>query len=111
METVKRGESLLELKNEKYEMNCSAIIFSRHVFHQMIERNISDEEVKEVVKQGEVIKEYPEDKPYKSWLLFKFVKQRPIHVVISKDENGRCIVITAYEPNPAIWQKDFKTKK
>jgi hypothetical protein len=33
-------------------------------------------------------------------------------VVIAKDEeNGRCIIITAYEPENTIWDADFRTKK
>jgi hypothetical protein len=45
-------------------------------------------------------------------ILFGFVEKRPIHVVIAKDEeNGRCIIITAYEPENTIWDADFRTKK
>lgn len=77
----------------------------------MVERSISDEVVREVIKLGEVIKEYPDDKPYPSRLLLKIVNKRPIHVVASKDDAGRCIAITVYEPDTKIWKEDFKTKK
>ena len=92
-------------------MNCTATIFSRHAFSQMIEREISSDVVREVLLHGEVIKEYPDDKPFPSILILKFVDTRPIHIVASKDEEGNCIIITAYEPDLTLWNKDFKTKK
>ena len=92
-------------------MDCSDIIFSRHALNQMINRNISPAEIKEAIIYGEILRSYPEDKPYMSWLILKFVMNRPLHVVVSKDEIKRCIVITAYEPDPETWNDDFKSKK
>ncbi len=43
---------------------CNGIITSLHAFRRMLERNISDEDVENVIISGEVIKEYPDDKPY-----------------------------------------------
>ncbi|CAN5126692.1 hypothetical protein BH09BAC1_BH09BAC1_28580 [soil metagenome] len=35
----------------------------------------------------------------------------PVHVVMSKNEIGECIIITVYVPDIEIWEADFKTKK
>ena len=51
-------------------MDCTEIIFSRHAFAQMISRNISDVVVKEALLDGEAIKEYTDDRPYPSQLMF-----------------------------------------
>ena len=77
----------------------------------MLERGISDTDVEAVITGGETIKEYPEDKPYPSILLFKMIGIVPVHVVMSKNEMGACIVITVYVPDTDIWEADFKTKK
>jgi hypothetical protein len=40
------------------------------------------------------------------------VNDRPIHIVVGKDEEKeRCIVVTAYEPDPSIWEPGFKSKR
>ncbi|WP_431844485.1 DUF4258 domain-containing protein [Pedobacter superstes] len=68
--------------------------------------------MRHILEHVEAINEYPDDKPYPSFLLLGFVQIRSIHVVIAKDaENERCIIITAYEPDHAIWKADFKIKK
>jgi hypothetical protein len=78
----------------------------------MISRNITDEDVKKVVDTGEIIREYPQDKPYPSKLLFKMILDRPIHVVVGRIEGTlACIIITVYVAGDDIWQSDFKTKK
>ena len=90
---------------------CNGIITSLHAFRRMLERNISDEDVENVIISGEVIKEYPDDKPYASKLIFKMVNKTPVHVVMAKSENNECIIITVYVPETDIWENDFKTKK
>ena len=66
--------------------------------------------ISQVLKYGTIINEYPDDKPYPSKLILKFVDSKPIHVVVSQDEEGKCYIITAYEPEPSIWSNDFTTK-
>jgi hypothetical protein len=38
-------------------------------------------------------------------------EKRPLHVVAADDDDDQTIIITAYEPDPAIWEPDFKKKK
>ncbi len=93
-------------------MYCDSIFFSEHALTKMAERGIEPEEVEAVIKKGDTIRSYPDDVPHPSYLLMGNVNGQVVHVVICKDilyEN--CIVITAYLPNPRIWEADFKTKK
>ncbi|MCW3111046.1 MAG: hypothetical protein JWQ09_5552 [Segetibacter sp.] len=77
----------------------------------MFERNIQPEDVIDAVRMGEVIMEYTDDKPYPSYLILKFVHNRPIHIVVARnDENGFCFVITVYQPTSKLWSTDFKNK-
>jgi len=92
-------------------MNCAHFQYSNHALAQMFRRRISPDEVETTVTNGEKINDYPHDKPYPSCLILHFVNGRPIHVVVSQDStSGVCYIITAYQPDPALWQSDFKNK-
>ncbi|MDZ7690983.1 MAG: DUF4258 domain-containing protein [Balneolaceae bacterium] len=93
-------------------MNCKNYDFTRHAVQQMFARSISADDVKEVIKHGEKVASYPEDRPYPSYLLLHVIKKRPIHVVLAIDiDSETCIIVTAYEPSREIWEDDFKTRK
>ncbi|WP_407919610.1 DUF4258 domain-containing protein [Candidatus Nitrospira inopinata] len=78
----------------------------------MFERRISEPEVEEAVRNGEVIEEYSEDTPYPSQLLLGWFGGRPLHVVAAYDPgSGTCVVITAYVPDATQWNEDFKTRR
>jgi hypothetical protein len=86
-------------------------VFSDHIISQMFRRNISLDEVKIILDNGEVIKEYQEDEPYPSFLLFGIIDLRPLHLLVAKDlKTGNCIMVTVYEPDKNVWSSDFKTK-
>lgn len=88
------------------------LIFSSHAIQRMFSRRITQDEVKAVIASGELIAEYPEDQPFPSCLLLDFVGNRPIHVVFSYDrDTDTGYVVTAYIPDPDIWQSDFRTRK
>jgi hypothetical protein len=91
---------------------CKYLKFTGHAIRQMFLRQISDMDVRNVVNNGEVIKEYPDDKPLPSKLMLGFSEGRPIHVVLAynaADETG--YVITAYIPDTNLWTSDFKTRR
>ncbi|MBD2111785.1 DUF4258 domain-containing protein [Leptolyngbya subtilissima] len=93
-------------------MDYQKVVFSGHAVKQMFQRKISRDEVKAVLDYGEVIAEYPEDRPYPSYLMLNMVSQRPIHAVVAKDAETQTIyVVTVYEPDVELWQADFKTRK
>jgi hypothetical protein len=55
--------------------------------------------------------EYPDDKPYPSFLLLGFINGNPLHIVIAKNETEKlCILVTAYFPDRTIWNSTFKSK-
>ena len=90
----------------------SKIFFSNHAVNQMFQREISIKEIKEALINGEIIKKYPNDKPYPSNIKLAFSNKRPLHIVYSYNkEEDTFIVITAYEPSKEIWEDDFKTRK
>jgi len=73
---------------------------------------ILDAEVYQAICKGEIIQEYPDDKPYPSVLIFgQTNNKRPLHIVCSyNNDEDIAIIITVYEPNPNRWI-DFKRRR
>lgn len=64
------------------------------------------------MEHGQAVESYPDDTPYPSRLLLAFVETRPIHVVFAYNEQSdENIVITVYEPDPALWNDDFMERR
>lgn len=88
--------------------------FTEHSLEEIDNDDLNIEDVQEIAVNGEVIKEYPEDKPFPSTLKLGWVgfwNSYPVHVVSAVSDKQITIIITAYKPNPEIWNEDFKTKK
>ena len=97
-------EDILIAKNKR-------TLFLPHAIRQMsrLDRMISAEEIEEVIEQGEIIEDYPEDKRGASCLV-AYINQRPIHVVCSPKDDYLAI-ITAYLPDPELWSENFKERR
>ena len=93
-------------------MDFKNVVFSGHAVRRMFEWGIQTDAVLEVLRSGEVIAEYPDDQPFPSYLLLGFAGGSALHVVAALDRGTQtCYVITAYAPDPARWQEDFKTRR
>jgi len=88
------------------------LIFRIHAIQRMFERHITEADVRHIIRTGEVIANYPDDKPYPSRLILGWRKMRPLHIgaADNSDEN-QIIIITAYEPDPAQWTSDFRRRE
>ncbi len=88
------------------------MVFWAHAVKRLFEREIAIDEVRAVLLEGETIEDYPHDEPYPSKLVLGWMHGRPLHVVAAFNEDvAETIGITAYEPDPDIWDPDFRTKK
>ena len=87
-----------------------SVKWTQHAMKRMRERGIKMDAVYECIQIGEIIKQYPDDRPLPSCLLCAVNEEKAIHVVLSSD--GEFInIITAYYPSEEIWEADFKTRK
>lgn len=78
----------------------------------MFKRNISVEQVKYAILNGEEIRSYPDDKPYPSKLLLAYENELPLHIVIAQNSvENKTIVITAYHPESDVWMENYKTRR
>lgn len=90
---------------------CRELIYSDHAINQMFSRSISTDDIENVIKSGEIISEYPNDKPFPSCLILGKIDNRPLHLVIAINEfESKCVIITAYQPDPNLWDEEFKIK-
>jgi len=78
----------------------------------MFSRSLKKDDVLDVIRQGEVIINYPDDTPYPSCLILGFMKDVPIHVVFAFNEKQNTgIIVTAYVPDAKIWTDNFKRRR
>jgi hypothetical protein len=94
-------------------MRCTQrLVFRTHALQRMFQRGIDDADVRSVLQAGEVIEDYPEDIPYPSQLILGWVGVRPLHVVVARNAKDReAIVITAYQPDLALWEPGFRKRR
>lgn len=88
------------------------LMFRVHAIARMFERAVTEQEVREALESGETIEQYPHDTPYASRLVLGWCGDRPIHVVaVDNLQEDEVIVITVYEPDPALWDTDFRRRQ
>jgi hypothetical protein len=77
----------------------------------MIERGITVADVRDVLENGGLIKEYKTDSPPR-YLMLGWSGKRPIDVVGEDDPvEGETIVVTAYEPDIKRWKAGFRERR
>ena len=93
-------------------MEFENAVFSGHAVRRMFEWSIGRDEVLEVLRNGEVIADYPDDRPFPSFLLLGFPAKRALHAVAALDkQTDTCHGITAYPPDPRQWEADFRKRR
>jgi hypothetical protein len=106
---------LVFLKVVRYDcgmIQYENIMFSGHAVQRMFERKVSRDDVHQLLNRGEIIAEYPEDKPFPSLLLAGWVNGKPLHVVAAMDKGMRnCYIVTVYIPSSDQWSDDYKTRR
>jgi len=79
-----------------------AVLISKHARDRMFERNISTDEVMDIVASGEVIEEDPHRIPCPSAVILGFINHIAYHVVVAFCLE-HLVVITAYFPKEEKW--------
>jgi len=75
------------------------------------ERRIGAEHIEEAICNGVIIENYSDDPRGASCLILGRSVSRPLHVVCRRLEEQQILIITAYEPDPAEWESDWRTRR
>jgi hypothetical protein len=85
--------------------------FTKHALDQSILRNITVQELREAMSNGELIEDYPDDKYGPSCLVFGTTKSgRVLHIQCSYPWREIVKVITIYQPDLEQWI-DYKVRR
>ena len=95
----------------RFRLSTGHFEFSRHAFKRVVERNISEEEIRETGGTVEIIEDYPDDKYSPSCLVFGFTRNnRPLHLQVCYSSPENLKIVTVYEPDAAEWI-DFRIRR
>lgn len=101
----------MDIKDVIYHCKNKSIQWSNHALTRMMQRNITSENVIQILINGKIIEQYPDDYPYPSCLICGIDKnQKYVHVVCGIGEN-KLWIITAYYPNIHEWGKNFTIRR
>jgi len=86
---------------------------TEHATLQRLERNITIENIKHALLNGDIIEHNPESKPYPSCLVLGWLKTGdPLHVKCSIGTiEPKLRIVTVYEPSDEEWKSDYKIRK
>ena len=88
------------------------LVFRTHAIQRMFERRITEDDVFDVLSDGIIVENYPDDRPYPSELVLGWCGVRPIHIVVAHNEDdNEDVVVTVYEPDNTLWTPDFRRRK
>lgn len=93
------------------QITAGEFVFSRHALKRVVERNISEAEIRQAGAKIEVLEDYPADKYSPSGLLLGFTAAgRPLHFQVSYAKSDVTKIITIYEPDPNEWTEHRKRR-
>lgn len=102
---------MITIESLKLLNKLTNIAMTEHARIRLYERNISIDDIINGIHTGEIIKQYPDDKPLPSCLVLGLsIRMEHIHIVVSCDSDF-IYLITAYFPDLDVWESDFKTRK
>lgn len=100
---------MLDIEHIRKKWKAGSYEISLHARKRMGVRQITLDEIGEVLEKGEIIEQYPNDKPYPSCLIFGAIRKGfPLYVVCALSHQLH--LITAHWMDPAKWL-DPKTRR
>ena len=87
------------------------VIWSDHIHKRLNERILNRKDVYNVLYNGKIIEQYPDDYPHPSCLISgKDLQGNPLHIVVAC--NGITVtMVTAYFPTEDKFEDNFETRK
>jgi len=104
---------MMNVKDIIESIKDGKIRITDHAEDEAEDDNLLFEDIFISVQRGEIIEQYPDDKPYPSCLILgKNLKGEPIHSVWAYNvETKASVLITVYRPHTERWMEDWKTRR
>lgn len=102
-------------QEEMAHIRRARVRFSRHCWKRIRKRGITAEELDSVLKNGEIIQGhapgmYRNNPDPVRVIMGRGNGERILHLVVAFHRRS-VILVTAYEPDPEIWESDHRTLK
>lgn len=86
--------------------------YTEHALNRMDQWKVDARILPALIKDGEVLETYPQDRPYPSRLILGWEGAEPVHAVAADVPGGEeTIIITVYRPEADRWDNDFRTRR
>lgn len=94
-------------------LHHGTLTIGTHAALRMLERGITEFEVRSTILHGRIIEEYPNQNPFPRCLIFRAkINNRPLHVVVGVNREGMDLfLVTTYVPTLDKWESDFETRR
>jgi len=100
-----------EIRIIKEAIRNDTIFWKNHILQRMRDRDISVYDVLSALQNPDIIEEYRDDRPFPSFLILGYTKERPLHIVVAINTSDNEIhLITVYIPDSSIWDDSFRRK-
>lgn len=96
---------MVELSDITEAIRRRSVRVTLHADEETQADNLTTEEVFSSALHGEIIEDYPTDRPFPSCLIYgRNVKGEPIHSVWAYNGQSRwAVLVTVYRPDPNLW--------
>jgi len=103
---------MIEIESRVESIKSNRVRITDHADEEASNDGFSCNEIVGSIPTGEIIEQYPDDKPYPSCLILsKSLKDEPIHSVWAYNRvTSASALITVYRPNPDQWI-DWKIRR
>lgn len=90
----------------------SKLRFKVHAIIQMEERRLTVDDIRTALANGDDIETRSSEDPYPARLVLGMCRVGALHIAVRDNiEEDEIIIETAYQPDPVLWEPDFKTRR
>ena len=82
---------------------------SDHAYEELLKDAILQSDVVVGIATSELVEDYRERE--RVLALHYDANDRPVHVVWAISERQQAVLVTAYRPDPGVWDNDFKERR
>jgi hypothetical protein len=95
----------MEITDIRNAIRSERIRITDHADEEAQQDRLSYKEIFSSVVAGEIIEDYPEDKPYPSCLVYRCTfKDESVHSVWAYNKETKwAVLVTVYRPDPTRW--------